>query len=123
MPFLVTCRKDSIVSDSINYDILKKIEGIQKGDIVEPRLLGQSNHTKTKDFIPLAIQKHLNGCCESKWPNAGDTFKYGNDKYEDDDEDEDEGDDDVEAEAEAADETMITVMERQKEETKYKQQI
>lgn len=91
---------------------------------MEPRLLGQSNHTKTKDFIPLAIQKHLNGCCESKWPNAGDTFKYGNDKYEDDDEDED--DDDVEAEAEAAaaaDETMITVMERQKEETKYKQQI
>ncbi|XP_073831222.1 glutamate--cysteine ligase-like [Musca autumnalis] len=58
-------KKDSIVSDSINYDILKKIEAIQKGNLIEPTLLGQGNHTKTKDFIPLAIQKHLNGCCES----------------------------------------------------------
>lgn len=62
-------RKDSIVTDRINYDILKKIQDIQNGKIIEPSLLGQSgNHTKTKDFIPPAIQKHLNGCCESKWP-------------------------------------------------------
>ncbi|XP_005188299.1 glutamate--cysteine ligase [Musca domestica] len=58
-------KKDSIVSDSINYDILKKIEAIQKGNLIEPTLLGQGNHTKTKDFIPMAIQKHLNVCCES----------------------------------------------------------
>ncbi|XP_061392080.1 glutamate--cysteine ligase-like [Musca vetustissima] len=58
-------KKDSVVSDSINYDILKKIEAIQKGNLIEPTLLGQGNHTKTKDFIPLAIQKHLSGCCES----------------------------------------------------------
>lgn len=62
-------RKDSVVSDSINYDILKKIQDIQNGKLIEPSLLGQEgNHTKTKDFIPPAIQKHLNGCCESKWP-------------------------------------------------------
>ncbi|XP_075158520.1 glutamate--cysteine ligase-like [Haematobia irritans] len=58
-------KKDSIVSDTINFDILKKIEAIQKGNLIEPSLLGQGNHTKTKDFIPMAIQKHLTGCCES----------------------------------------------------------
>uniref|UniRef100_A0A1A9W258 Glutamate--cysteine ligase n=1 Tax=Glossina brevipalpis TaxID=37001 RepID=A0A1A9W258_9MUSC len=59
-------KKDSLVSDLINYDILKKIEQIQLGKVKEPSLLGQCNRTKTKDFIPPAIQKHLNGCCESK---------------------------------------------------------
>ncbi|KAM7348926.1 glutamate--cysteine ligase isoform 2-T12 [Cochliomyia hominivorax] len=60
-------KKDSIVTDRINYDMLKKIQDIQNGKLIEPSLLGQEgNHTKTKDFIPPAIQKHLNGCCESK---------------------------------------------------------
>ncbi|XP_037818840.1 glutamate--cysteine ligase [Lucilia sericata] len=59
-------KKDSVVSDRINYDMLKKIQDIQNGKLIEPALLGQGNHTKTKDFIPPAIQKHLNGCCESK---------------------------------------------------------
>lgn len=59
-------RKDSIVSDGINYDILKKIQDIQNGKLIEPTLMGHNgNHTKTKDFIPPAIQKHLNKCCES----------------------------------------------------------
>uniref|UniRef100_A0A1A9ULK3 Glutamate--cysteine ligase n=1 Tax=Glossina austeni TaxID=7395 RepID=A0A1A9ULK3_GLOAU len=59
-------KKDSLVSDLISYDILKKIEQIQLGKVNEPTLLGQCNRTKTKDVIPPAIQKHLNGCCESK---------------------------------------------------------
>ena len=41
--------------------------------------MGHGNHTKTKEFIPQAIQKHLNGCCESKWP----TNSSNNSKYDD----------------------------------------
>lgn len=57
-------KKDSIVSDSINYDLLRKIKDIQEGKIIEAKLLGYGNHSKTKDFIPPALQKHLtmNGC-------------------------------------------------------------
>ncbi|XP_017870758.1 PREDICTED: glutamate--cysteine ligase [Drosophila arizonae] len=61
-------KKDSIVSDRINYDLLKSIQRIQEGKHVEPALLGQGNHSKTKDFIPPALQKQLakTGCCEDK---------------------------------------------------------
>ncbi|XP_013104793.2 glutamate--cysteine ligase [Stomoxys calcitrans] len=58
-------KKDSIVTNGINYDLLKKIEAIQQGNLIEPTLLGQGVRTKTKEFIPMAIQKHLNACCES----------------------------------------------------------
>ncbi|XP_017056232.1 glutamate--cysteine ligase [Drosophila ficusphila] len=63
-------KQDSVVSERINYDLLKRIQGIQQGKQVEPALLGQGYHskTKTKDFIPPALQKQLakNGCCEEK---------------------------------------------------------
>ncbi|KAH8421379.1 hypothetical protein KR009_003667 [Drosophila setifemur] len=63
-------KQDSVVSELINYDLLKRIQGIQQGKQVEPALLGQGYHskTKTKDFIPPALQKQLakNGCCEEK---------------------------------------------------------
>ncbi|KAH8292703.1 hypothetical protein KR018_003228 [Drosophila ironensis] len=63
-------KQDSVVSERINYDLLKCIQGIQEGTHVEPALLGQGYHskTKTKDFIPPALQKQLakNGCCEEK---------------------------------------------------------
>ncbi|EDX17384.1 glutamate--cysteine ligase [Drosophila simulans] len=63
-------KQDSVVSERINYDLLKRIQGIQEGKQVEPALLGQDYHskTKTKDFIPPALQKQLakNGCCEEK---------------------------------------------------------
>ncbi|KAH8267572.1 hypothetical protein KR026_007205 [Drosophila bipectinata] len=63
-------KQDSVVSESINYDLLKRIQSIQEGKHVEPALLGQGYHskTKTKEFIPPALQKQLakNGCCEEK---------------------------------------------------------
>ncbi|XP_062138102.1 glutamate--cysteine ligase [Drosophila sulfurigaster albostrigata] len=61
-------KQDSVVSESINYDLLKCIQRIQEGKHIEPALLGQGNHSKTKDFIPHALQKQLakNGCCEDK---------------------------------------------------------
>uniref|UniRef100_A0A0K8TTX2 Glutamate--cysteine ligase n=1 Tax=Tabanus bromius TaxID=304241 RepID=A0A0K8TTX2_TABBR len=57
-------KQDSVVSEQINYDLLKKAREIQEGFRACPELLGQGNNSKTKDNIPLAIQKHLtiNGC-------------------------------------------------------------
>lgn len=52
------CRKDSVVSERINYDLLKKIQAIQDGDLQPTELLGHSNKSKTKDNIPTAIIKH-----------------------------------------------------------------
>ncbi|XP_059614082.1 glutamate--cysteine ligase [Phlebotomus argentipes] len=52
-------KKDSIVSDRINYDLLKVCKEIQDGERQCPELLGQGNNSKTKDNIPPAIQKHL----------------------------------------------------------------
>lgn len=57
-------RQDSVVSDQINYDLLKKVQKIQEGTLMEPSLFGQGNHSKTKDFIPPAIVKQWNGCCK-----------------------------------------------------------
>ncbi|XP_055384819.1 glutamate--cysteine ligase [Condylostylus longicornis] len=56
---------DSVVTELINYDLLKKAKDIQEGRIVVPELLGFGNNSKTKDDIPSAIEKYLsvNGCC------------------------------------------------------------
>lgn len=54
-------RKDSIVTERINYDLLTKAREIQEGKRPCPELLGRSSQTKTKDNIPSAIQKHLTG--------------------------------------------------------------
>ncbi|XP_018796163.1 PREDICTED: glutamate--cysteine ligase [Bactrocera latifrons] len=61
-------KQDSVVSDRINYDLLKRIKDIQEGKVIEPTLLGKGNHSKTKDSLPPALQKQLalNGCCENK---------------------------------------------------------
>lgn len=56
-------RKDSIVTDRINFDILRKAKEIQEGNLSCPELLGHYNESKTKDSIPTAIQKHLTGKC------------------------------------------------------------
>lgn len=57
-------KHDSIVTDQINYDLLKKAKEIQEGLIDCPELLGHGIHSKTTDNIPSAIQKHLSviGC-------------------------------------------------------------
>ncbi|KAJ6635583.1 Glutamate--cysteine ligase [Pseudolycoriella hygida] len=54
-------KKDSIVTATINYDLLKKAKDIQEGNIPCPELLGTSNRTRTTDSIPPAIEKHLRG--------------------------------------------------------------
>jgi len=54
-------KKDSIVTERINYDLLKKAKDIQEGIIACPELLGTSNNTRTTDSIPAAIEKHLRG--------------------------------------------------------------
>lgn len=56
-------RKDSIVSEKINYDLLKTAKEIQDGTKSCPELLGHYNQSKTKENIPSAIQKHLSGSC------------------------------------------------------------
>lgn len=57
-------KKDSVVSERINYDILKKAKEIQEGVRQCPELLGHAINTKTKDNIPTALQKQLSckGC-------------------------------------------------------------
>lgn len=63
MEIAFSYRKDSIVTERINYDLLKKIKDIEEGAPC-PELLGSANKTKTQDNIPSAIVKHLtNGAC------------------------------------------------------------
>ncbi|KAL1140373.1 hypothetical protein AAG570_000305 [Ranatra chinensis] len=50
-------KQDSIVTDEINYDLLKTIEGIQNGSIPCPELIGSSPVSKTKDSIPTVLEK------------------------------------------------------------------
>lgn len=50
---------DSIVTEQINFDLLKKAHEIQEGQLPCPQLLGTCTNSKTTDTIPPAIQKHL----------------------------------------------------------------
>ncbi|KAG5897516.1 hypothetical protein JTB14_030013 [Gonioctena quinquepunctata] len=52
-------RQDSVVSDKINYDLLKTLEDIQSGVKYCPLLLGQSTMSKTKETVPTALNE---GC-------------------------------------------------------------
>lgn len=61
--FHLNYRKDSIVTERINYDLLKKAKEIQEGTRSCEELLGHCTQSKTKDDIPSAIQKHLSGKC------------------------------------------------------------
>lgn len=47
--------KDSIVTEKINYDLLKTAHGIQTGSIPAPTLLGNILATKTNESIPKAF--------------------------------------------------------------------
>ncbi|CAH0393430.1 unnamed protein product [Bemisia tabaci] len=52
-------KKDSVVSEIINYDLLSKIVDVQSGRISCPELLGQCliNNSKTTESIPAAFTK------------------------------------------------------------------
>ncbi|XP_045529683.1 glutamate--cysteine ligase catalytic subunit isoform X1 [Pieris brassicae] len=50
-------KKDSVVTERINYDLLKTAHGIQTGAIPAPTLLGGSNVSKTNDDIPTAFKE------------------------------------------------------------------
>lgn len=56
-------RKDSVVTERINYDLLKKAKEIQDGVRSCEELLGKHSISKTKDSIPTAIEKHLGKKC------------------------------------------------------------
>ncbi|XP_026473928.1 glutamate--cysteine ligase-like [Ctenocephalides felis] len=59
-------KKDSVVSERINYDLLKRAYEIQNGNEPCPELLGRGGKSKTKENIPEALEKQLkmNGeCC------------------------------------------------------------
>ncbi|KAM3966577.1 glutamate--cysteine ligase [Aphomia sociella] len=55
--------KDSVVTDKINYDLLKTAHGIQTGTIPAPTLLGSSNVSKTNEDIPKAFSKMMSKDC------------------------------------------------------------
>lgn len=56
-------KKDSVVSEKINYDLLKTAYGIQMGTIPAPTLLGGSNVSKTNEDIPKAFTKMMSKDC------------------------------------------------------------
>lgn len=55
--------KDSIVSEKINYDLLKTAHGVQTGQIPAPKLLGTSTVSKTNEDIPKAFSKMMSKDC------------------------------------------------------------
>lgn len=52
-------RQDSIVTDKINYDLLKKAMKIQEGLLPCNELLGCLMNSKTTEEIPQAIAKAI----------------------------------------------------------------
>lgn len=56
-------KQDSVVSERICYDLLKKAKDIQDGIRPCPELLGSNINSKTADNIPPAIEKHLTKRC------------------------------------------------------------
>lgn len=52
------------MTERINYDLLKKIQAIQDGDLQPTELLGHTTNSKTKANIPMAFQKSVceDGC-------------------------------------------------------------
>ncbi|KAH0949445.1 hypothetical protein HN011_000296 [Eciton burchellii] len=53
-------KHDSIITQRINYDLLKKIHDIVSNEISCPELLGQCVSSKTTDTIPAAVAKAEN---------------------------------------------------------------
>ncbi|XP_075982985.1 glutamate--cysteine ligase [Anticarsia gemmatalis] len=56
-------KKDSVVSEKINYDLLKTACDIQMGKIAAPTLLGGSTVSKTNEDIPKAFSKMMSKDC------------------------------------------------------------
>ncbi|XP_044726614.1 glutamate--cysteine ligase [Chrysoperla carnea] len=56
-------KKDSIVSDSINYDLLKTVHKLQQGEIVCPDLVDELETSKTKENVPDAYKTSENCNC------------------------------------------------------------
>jgi glutamate--cysteine ligase catalytic subunit len=52
-----------VVSDKINYDLLKKMKDIQSGATPCPELLGQNFITKTREQVPEALAKAESCSC------------------------------------------------------------
>ncbi|XP_018361775.1 PREDICTED: glutamate--cysteine ligase catalytic subunit isoform X2 [Trachymyrmex cornetzi] len=50
-------KHDAVITQRINYDLLRKIHGIVSNDISCPELLGQCVSSKTTDTIPAAVAK------------------------------------------------------------------
>ncbi|XP_063704452.1 glutamate--cysteine ligase catalytic subunit [Culicoides brevitarsis] len=55
-------KQDSVITDTINYDLLMKCLAVQENLEPCPELLGHSNSTKTSEHVPHAITKHLRAC-------------------------------------------------------------
>lgn len=53
-------RFDSVVSDRINYDLLKTVQRIQSGEQPCPELLGCCIQSKTQEKVPAAVEKAEN---------------------------------------------------------------
>ncbi|GBP31256.1 Glutamate--cysteine ligase catalytic subunit [Eumeta japonica] len=56
-------KKDSVISEKINYDLLKTAYGIQSGTIAAPTLLGTSSVSKTNEDIPKALSRMMSKDC------------------------------------------------------------
>ncbi|XP_073945249.1 glutamate--cysteine ligase [Choristoneura fumiferana] len=56
-------QKDSVVTEKINYDLLKTMHNIQMGKQSAPTLLGSSNVSKTNEDIPKAFTKMMHKDC------------------------------------------------------------
>lgn len=52
-----------MVTEKINYDLLKTAHGIQTGTIPAPSLLGGTNISKTNEDIPKAFTKMMSKEC------------------------------------------------------------
>lgn len=53
-------RHDAVITQRINYDLLKKVHSIVSNKIECPELLGQCVSSKTTDTIPAAVAKAEN---------------------------------------------------------------
>ncbi|XP_012264926.1 glutamate--cysteine ligase catalytic subunit [Athalia rosae] len=50
-------KKDAVVTQRINYDLLKKVHSIQTGELSCTKLLGPCTRSRTTDTIPAAVAK------------------------------------------------------------------
>lgn len=56
-------KKDSKITQRINYDLLKKVHDIESNKLSCPELLGPCITSKTTESVPTAVAKAENMCC------------------------------------------------------------